>query len=91
MLLCPASFFPDPLLDHTFQVHSGLFLHLLPDVDADVGGGLAVSKAEDAQGYSLAIFPKDHPCCFMPETEHIASTAGGGYIADRAPIAAASA
>ncbi len=47
MLLCPASFFPDPLLDHTFQVHSGLFQHLLPDVDAGVGGGLAVSKAED--------------------------------------------
>lgn len=44
-----------------------------------------------AQGYSLAIFPKDHPGCFMPETEHIASTAGGGYIADRVPIAAASA
>lgn len=44
-----------------------------------------------AQGYSLAIFPKDHPDCFMPETEHIASTVGGGYTADRAPIAAASA
>jgi len=44
-----------------------------------------------AQGYNLAIIPKDHPDCFMPETEHIASTVGGGYIADRAPIAAASA
>ena len=41
-----------------------------------------------AQAFSLAIFPKDHPQCFAHESRH--SAAGGEYIAERVPFAAAS-
>ena len=44
-----------------------------------------------AQGYSLAILPKDYPECFRRETHHNAASGGTGYAAERVPLAAASA
>ena len=45
----------------------------------------------NAFGYSLSVFPKDHPECFVMKTGHTNTMVNSGYTPDRAPIAAAGA
>lgn len=44
-----------------------------------------------AQGFTFAIFPKEHPQCFKLDARHSASPVGSGYAAEPVPLAAASA
>ena len=50
LLLCPVSFLPGPLLEHTLQVNGGILQHFLLDVGIDVGSSLVFGVADNLRG-----------------------------------------